>query len=48
MIIIEMPCTACALRATVPNQVKIHASDHPAKTVISHPPNTPAKPPPGR
>src|SRR6478672_6924359 len=27
--IIEMPCTAWALRATVPNQVKIHASDQP-------------------
>ena len=48
IIIIEMPCTAWALRATVPNQVKIHASDQPATRMSSHPPRTPRTPPPGR
>ena len=33
MIIIEMPCTAWALRPIVPTQVKIQASDQPATTV---------------
>ena len=48
MIIIEMPCTACAQRATVPSQVKIQASDQPATMVSSQPAKTPRKPPPGR
>ena len=48
MIIIEMPCTAWALRATVPSQVKIQASDQPATIVSSQPARTPKTPPPGR
>ncbi|GAA4193020.1 hypothetical protein GCM10023074_13570 [Microbispora amethystogenes] len=47
-IIIEMPCTAWALRAIVPTQVKAHASDQPVTTASRIAASTPAGPPSGR
>ncbi|GGS79249.1 hypothetical protein GCM10010176_023140 [Nonomuraea spiralis] len=47
-IIIEMPCTAWALRAIVPTQVKIHASDQPVQIASRTAASTPPTPPPGR
>ncbi|GAA1618251.1 hypothetical protein GCM10009733_013220 [Nonomuraea maheshkhaliensis] len=48
MIIIEMPCTAWALLAIVPTQVKTHASDQPVKMDSRIAASTPPAPPPGR
>ncbi|GIH71817.1 hypothetical protein Mth01_40700 [Sphaerimonospora thailandensis] len=47
-IIMEMPCTAWALRAIVPTQVKTQASDQPVKIANRIAPSTPSAPPPGR
>ncbi|GII57353.1 hypothetical protein Pth03_57420 [Planotetraspora thailandica] len=47
-IIIEMPCTAWALRAMVPTQVKIQASDQPVQIASRIAASTPPAPPPGR
>ncbi|GII50315.1 hypothetical protein Psi02_67390 [Planotetraspora silvatica] len=47
-IIMEMPCTAWALRAIVPTQVKTHASDQPVKIASRIAASTPPAPPPGR
>ncbi|GAA3077053.1 hypothetical protein GCM10017600_08360 [Streptosporangium carneum] len=47
-IIMEMPCTAWALRAMVPTQVKTHASDQPVKIASRIAASTPPTPPPGR
>ena len=45
---IEIPCTARALLAIVPIQVKIQASDQPVKIASTIAPSTPSTPPPGR
>ncbi|GAA3165046.1 hypothetical protein GCM10020001_107540 [Nonomuraea salmonea] len=47
-IIMEKPCTAWALLAIVPIQVKIHASDQPVKMASRIAASTPPAPPPGR
>ncbi|GII77593.1 hypothetical protein Sru01_25750 [Sphaerisporangium rufum] len=47
-IIIEMPCTAWALRAIVPTQVNAQASDQPVTTASRIAASTPPTPPPGR
>ncbi|GAA2292373.1 hypothetical protein GCM10010149_44980 [Nonomuraea roseoviolacea subsp. roseoviolacea] len=47
-IIMEMPCTAWALRAIVPTQVKAQASDQPVQIASRIAPSTPPTPPPGR
>ncbi len=45
---IDMPCTARALLAMVPIQVKIQASAQPVKIASTIAPSTPSTPPPGR
>ncbi|OFB40201.1 hypothetical protein CcI156_12760 [Frankia sp. CcI156] len=47
-IIIEIPCTLRALRATVPIQVNAHAIAQPVRTASTIAPSTPGTPPPGR
>jgi len=47
-IIIEMPWTLRALRATVPIQVNAHAIAQPVRTASRIAPSTPSTPPPGR
>ncbi|GII63627.1 hypothetical protein Skr01_37120 [Sphaerisporangium krabiense] len=47
-IIMEMPCTAWALRAIVPTQVNTHASDQPVKIASRIAASTPPAPPSGR
>src|SRR5699024_12880929 len=48
MTIIEIPCTLCADRATVPTYVNAQERDQPVMTTSASAPATPTTPPPGR